>query len=197
MTTGNNKGRRFANRSIELHDLVHRFESVPHSHHTRTSWAIIQRIRDDGAELWDKGSKQQDRWIESCDTLLQFVVYGLPEKRFKEKKTLSDTLREFYAEFEHSVRRMREMLHGANIDKQQSHRISDFETWIASFYQASTYTITSFYINEKHDETNMKINLKLSQDDNGNPEVHSSTETIYAPMDKPKNKNHRRGMKKL
>ena len=129
--------------------------------------------------------------------MLQFVVYRLPEKRFKEKKTLSDTLREFYAEFEHSVHRMREMLHGTNIGKQQSHRISDFETWIANFYQASTYAITSFYIDEKHDETIMKINLKLSQDDNGNPEVRSSTETKYTPMDKPKDKDHRRGMKKL
>ena len=197
MTTKDNSGRRFANRPLELHDLVHRFESVPHSHHSRASRGIIERIRDDGAALWNKGSKQQDRWLESCNTLLQFLIYRLPENRFKEKKTLGDTLREFYAEFEHSVHRMREMLHGANIKEQQSHRISDFETWIANFYRASTYAITSFYIDEKHDETIMRVKFKLLQDDNDNPEVHSSTETKYTPMDKPKDKDHRRGMKKL
>lgn len=189
------KSKRFANRSLELFDVIHRFEAKPVSVHLRTAQGVIERLRDEGSHFWSEDEKQLGKWRKYCDELWNFIVTDLGNRRHIQKEDLQTALREFISEFEHSVHGMHEMLYGTFEGADPDSRIRNCLQWVEVVYRASTYAILSYWIDEKHDEYATTIRIKINQ--TSSPQIHTKETIVYKPMKMPKLKKHRRGMKKL
>lgn len=178
-------GERFRNRHFQLFDLAGRFEAASSSTHTHTALAAINRMKDEGSEFFDEGS----RWQRSCDELKEFLC-TLDERRHSRGQDLATVLREFIAEFEHSTHRMYQVLYGTSGTPDNDKNIQRVLAWFDLAYRLSTYAIIAFWIDEKSDKTSIHLNVNLTTGKRTENRIHEE-------MKAPKNKIHKRGAKKL
>ena len=182
--------RRFKERHYQLIDQINRFESESTATHVRNTLAAIGRIKNVGPIFWDEGTSQLSRWNHYCDILWVFINADLGRRRFREKQDLATALREFIAEFEHSVHGMYEMLYGTGDDPDNDDNIKQMLIWFDVVYRFSTYAIVSYWIDEKSDHTSVEIKINMTTGKHSHSYSHKK-------MPKPKEKKHQRGSKKL
>ena len=190
MTNGKNtKGRRFKDRHLALFDLVGRFEADSASDHAHAARAAIERVRDEGRAFWEEGSSQLNRWRDYCNVLWRFIHVSLGERRHLRRQDVTEALREFFQEYEHSTYGMYKMLYGTPDDPENALRIKQVLDWFPLIFRCSTYAITSYWLDDKTREIVTEISLNLA--------TGQSTQktTVLKEMKVPK--NHRRGAKDL
>ena len=162
---------RFEERSLQLIDLVDRFESVPPSTHTRNALAIIERLNEEGQKLWKQDGHQYAKWKGYCEELSQ-LLKGLDQRRHRESQGLETALREFIHEFEHSTFRMRQLAYGVvgdvgskrdeiagDTDKPLS--MSEILDWFNLVYRLSTYALTSAWTDDEQGSTRVEIQVDM------------------------------------
>ena len=144
--------RRFAERQSRLFDLVNRFEARSSSDHAYDAIASIDFLRDQGAAIWEEGSRKLVRWRRACGELRRFLNGELGVRRFEKKEELAATLREFIQEFEHSTGRMYQLLHEGPNDATKEQRIEDYCRWVDLAFRFAIYAIVSSWIDDKREE---------------------------------------------
>ena len=77
--------KRFQKRRLEFFDIIHRFEAVSAETHARSARGAVERLRDEGRERWEKGSKQLCRWRDYCNVLWNFLAIEMGHRRFVQK----------------------------------------------------------------------------------------------------------------
>ena len=184
----NAKSRRFKDRDIQLLDLIDRFEGKPSSEHVHNARSAIERLRSEGSTFWEEGAPQLNRWRNYCNILWRFIQTSLGKRRHK-NPDVTETLREFFREFEHSSHGIREMLHGIPDDPDKDQKIKQVFDWLDLVYRFSTYAITAFWIDDKTEEVLTEISRYLVTGEG------SQKTTIEKEMKVPK--KHRRGARDL
>ena len=166
MSTQPEERRRFRNRRLtQLLDIVQPFESQPSSNHIRNAMGVIERLRDEGRQFWEPDSAQLDRWCEGCTELWVFLN-NLGKRRDLDKQPLEIAFREFVQTFEHTVYRMKQMLHGlgrgVELDPPE---VDAVFRWIELAYRLSTYGLVSHWIDDKTEAriTNMTLSLTTGE----------------------------------
>ena len=177
--------KRFKERQPQLSDLIERFEEKPSSTHVRNALGLIERLKDEGANFWDEGSPQLSRWREGFTTLWVFLN-NLGSRRYKQD--LATACRAFIPEFEHTKRRLHQMLHGIPDDHKNSRKIDSILRRFEMLYRASTYALISYWIPDKTEEVNVTIAMNLA---NGVTTEKWDRRAMKVP------KKHRRGTKRL
>ena len=183
------KSRRFRNRHLELLDIVGRFEAGSASGHAHAARAVIERVREEGRTFWEEGSSQLNRWRDYCNVLWKFIHTSLGERRNLRKQDITEALREFFREYEHSTYEMYKMLYGTSDDPENDLRIKQVLDWFPLIFRCSTYAITSYWLDDKTAEIVTEISLDLATEES------SQKTTILKEMKVPK--KHRRGAKDL
>ena len=140
------RGKRFADRSVEFFDLLERFEAKSSSDHNRMAQGAIERLRQEGSSFWSEEQKQLKRWQDYCNVLWTFVVTNLGDRRFNQKQDLESALREFIAEFEHSTHGMFEMLFGTSKDVDSDPNVRRMFTLFEWVYRSCTYAIVAYWL---------------------------------------------------
>ena len=147
---------KYKDRQLELIDLIDPFESSPSWKHTRDALGLIGRLRDDGSMFWDEGSPQLTRWRKYSDDLWVFLN-NLGQRRDSKKQDLQTVLREFIQLFEHSERRMDQLLHQFAGHAAFDSDLSRIRDWTNSVFRICTYAITSFWIDDKWEDITATI----------------------------------------
>ena len=191
MTTSgtNTKSRRFKNRHLELLDLVGRFEASSASKHAYDARAVIERVREEGRTFWEEGSSQLNRWRDYCNVLWRFIHTSLGERRNLRKQDVTEALREFFQEYEHSTCGMYKMLYGASDNPENDPKIKQVLDWFPLIFRCSTYAITSYWLDDKTAEIVTEISLNLATGES------NQKTTILKEMKVPK--KYRRGAEDL
>ena len=162
---------RFEERSLQLIDLVDRFESVPPSTHTRNALAIIERLNEEVQKLWKQDGHQYAKWKEYCGELSQ-LLKGMDQRRHRESQGLETALREFIHEFEHSTFRMRQLAYGVvgdvgskrdeiEGDTDRPLSMSEILDWFNLVYRLSTYALTSAWNDDEQGITRVEIQVDM------------------------------------
>jgi len=175
------------NRSLQLGDLVPRFESEPTAVHCRNAVAAIQRLRDDRREFCPDGSAQEARWLKSCDALHDLIT-GLRKRRELEGQSLGTAMREFVQEFEHSTTRIEQILHADSPRKDGELDREAVRDWFNLLYRLATYAILSEWIEDKTESRSVHINVDLASGERREVWAHE-------PMEIPR--RYQRAAKKL
>ena len=151
---------RYNDRSLQLIDLVGRFEARSSADHCYNAIAALQRIKADGRNYWKSDPQTLKRWNRACDVLLEF----LNNLGARTKQPLATVMREFVQEFEHSVGRMYQLLFSGPVPEGEAVR-ERYLSWVEFVYRLSTYAILSSWIEDKAEETTirMKINLRTGE----------------------------------
>ena len=154
---------RFKNRyHRRLMDIVCPFESQPSSRHVRDAMGAIERLREEGGRFWQSDSDELARWDEGCTELWVFLN-TLGRRRDFDKQPLETTLREFVQAFEHTVLRMKQMLHGlGGQGGGDSGEIDGVFEWVDLVYRLSTYGLVSYWIDDKTEERTIRRRISLS-----------------------------------
>ena len=71
-------------------------------------------------------------------------------------------MREFIQMFEHSTRRMHQMLYGAVTDPDRDEGFRIIMDMFNLVYLASTYALVSAWIDDKQDENSLRITINLT-----------------------------------
>ena len=153
---------RYKDRKTCLMDAVPRFEAEPSSTHVRNAIGAIERLERDGVALWDEGSDQLSRWREGY-TEISVFLNRLGERRYAQKQDLATVLREFIQEFEHQTGRLFQMLYSTSEDPDNDPDVERIVLWFNTIYRFSTYALLSFWIDDKTEETNVKIKINLTE----------------------------------
>ena len=180
----NVKSRRFRDRHLGQIDLVDRFEANSSWKHAYDARSAIERVRDDGAAFWNEGAPQLKRWRDYCNVLWRFINTSLGERRHLRKQVLAEALREFFHEFEHSTHGMYEMLYGVPDNPEKGQKIREVFAWLDLAYRFSTYAITAFWLDDKTEETTLKISMNLTTGET------SCETTVEKEMQTPKKYKH-------
>ena len=183
------KSRRFRNRHLELLDIVGRFEAGSASGHAHAARAVIERVREEGRTFWEEESSQLNRWRDYCNVLWKFIHTSLGERRNLRKQDITEALREFFREYEHSTYQMYKMLYGTSDDPKNDLRIKQVLDWFPLIFRCSTYAITSYWLDDKTAEIVTEISWDPATGE------RSQKTTILKEMKVPK--KHRRGAKDL
>ena len=152
---------RYEEHPLQWTDVIGRFEGRSHSDHLRDALGLVGRLKDEGARLFDKDSKQLRRWQGGCSGLLTFLN-TLGRRRDVEKQGLETVMREFIQEFEHSTERMEQMLYGAVVDPDNNESVRQIRDLINLSYRASTYALLSAWIDDKHDDISLVTTIDLT-----------------------------------
>lgn len=147
---------RYNERSLQLIDLIGRFEAESSADHCYNAIAACQRLRADGRSYWKSDPQALDRWNRSCNVLLEFLnTLGA-----RKKQPLAMVMREFVQEFEHSVGRMYQLLFSASASEGKVTR-ERFLSWVEFAYRVSTCAILSSWIEDKKEETTNRTEINL------------------------------------
>lgn len=190
---------RFKNRKLMDMDMDDRFEGNSTSVHNRNARGSIERLKEYGQDFWDEGTKQLGRWEEGCNTLWQFIN-NLGKRRHIDHQNLECVLRVFIAEFEHTKHRFLQMVWGELENKDDSPIFKEIYDWIVRVERYCIYAIVSFWIDDKYDKTQTKIDMKfkIKTDNDGVVEdvaCETNEKTHHNPMQVPR--KHRRASTKL
>ena len=96
-----------------------------------------QRLRDDRRDYCRSGSKEDNRWVEACNTLLD-LLNGMRGRRELEHQDLATAMREYTQEFEHSSARIDRILHSEHAAHQDVPDKELIYDWIDLAYRVST-----------------------------------------------------------
>ena len=166
---------RYRNRRLQLGDLVPRFESKPSAVHCRNAVAAIQRLRDDRREFCLSGSAQDARWLESCDALID-LINGMSRRREIEDQSLATAMREFVQEFEHSTKRIDQILHAERAPSDDALDHEAVRDWIDLLFRLATYAILSEWIDDKTESRSVQVSLDLASGDKREAWTHEPME---------------------
>lgn len=147
---------RYKERSLQLIDVVGRFEAKSSAEHRYSAIATLQRLRADGRGYWKSDPQALERWNRGCNVLFEFLN-TLGARR---KQPLAKVMREFVQEFEHSVGRMYQLLFSASAPEGEAAR-ERFLSWVEFAYRLSTYAILSSWIEDKKEETTLRTEINL------------------------------------
>ena len=163
MSTQSEDRRRFRNRRLtQLQDIVHPFESRPSSHHLGDAMGAIQRLRDEGHQFWEADSNEFARWHRACTDLWEFLN-TLGRRRDSDKQPVETAFREFVQAFEHSIYRMKELLHGRGEDLERDlPEVDVVFRWVELVYRLSTYGLVSYWIDDKTEEGTIRMTLNMT-----------------------------------
>ncbi len=151
---------RYKERSLQLIDVIGRFEARSSADHCHWAISALQRLRDDGRDYWKSDPQALERWNRGCNVLLEF----LNSIGARTKQPLATVMREFVQEFEHSVGRMYQLLFSASAPEGEATR-ERFLSWVEFAYRLSTYAILSSWLEDKTEETtvSLKVNLRTGK----------------------------------
>lgn len=152
---------RYRNSRLQLADLVPRFEAKPSTVHRRNAVAAIQRLRDDRREFCQNGSAQDARWLESCDVLRDLIT-GVRWRREMEGQSLATAMREFVQEFEHSTKRIDQILYAERSQRDGALDGEAVRDWFDHVFRLSTYAILSESIEDKRESRSVHISVDLA-----------------------------------
>ena len=141
---------RYKNRPLRWPDVLGRFETGSYTWHLRNARGLIERIRDDGSQIFDKDSKPLHKWQNYCSVLLTFLAEW--RQRRDSKKNLETAMREFIHEFEHSTEHMEKLLYKISTDLNANEDVRNIRILIDVAYRASTYALLSAWIPDKQGE---------------------------------------------
>ena len=165
---------RYNERSLQLMDLIGRFEAKSSADHCCNAIAVLQRLRDDGRDYWKSDPEALKRWNRGCDVLLEFLnTLGA-----RTKEPLATVMREFVQEFEHSVGRMYHLLFAGSAPEGEATR-ERYLSWVEFAYRLSTYAILSSWLEDKTEETtiSLKVNLRTGEvAETPVPQVHEGAQ---------------------
>jgi hypothetical protein len=151
---------KYQDRSLQLTDLIGRFEARSSADHCYRAIAALQRLRDDGRDYWKSDPQALKRWNRGCDVLLKFLN-TLGARR---KQPLATVMREFVQEFEHSLGRMYQLLFSTSVPNGEATR-EGYLSWVEFAYRLSTYAILSAWIEDKAEETTISMKMNLRTDE--------------------------------
>ena len=154
---------RYADRPLQLTDLVGRFEGRSHQAHTRDALACLDRLKDDGRRFWSEGSAELRRWERGCMELRQFLS-NLGARRSVESQDLATAMREFIQAFEHHAERMSQMLYGAGEQPHADQPVRAMFEWFSLVFRLSIYALLSGWLDDKHDENLTRTSMSLEID---------------------------------
>ena len=147
---------RYKERSLQLIDVVGRFEARSSADHCYWAISALQRLRADGRVYWKSDPQALERWNRGCNVLLEFLnTLGV-----RAKQPLATVMREFVQEFEHSVGRMYQLLFSAPAPEGEATR-ERFLSWVEFAYRLSTYAILSSWLEDKTEETTISTEINL------------------------------------
>ena len=147
---------RYKERSLQLIDVVGRFEARSSADHCYWAISALQRLRADGRVYWKSDPQALERWNRGCNVLLEFLnTLGV-----RAKQPLATVMREFVQEFEHSVGRMYQLLFSAPAPEGEATR-ERFLSWVEFAYRLSTYAILSSWLEDKTEETTISTEISL------------------------------------
>lgn len=151
---------KYEDRQLQLIDLLDRFESVPSWKHVRDALGLIGRLKDDGAIFWAQGSAELEKWHQYNGELWSFIN-NLGQRRDSNGQDSETAPREFIQTFEHSERRMDQMLHQFEGDDTFAIERARIRDWMSLVFRACVYAITSSWIEDKDEEITATIRVNI------------------------------------
>ena len=144
---------RYNERQTQLRDFVPRFEKEPSSIHVKNALGAIERLRDDGNQVWPEDSSERARWRRGCMELWSLV------NRLNKQQDLPTVLREFIQAFEHTTGRMFQMLCSRPSAVDAESDIDRISRWCDFVFRLSTYAVVSSWIDDKTEEKSIGIRM--------------------------------------
>ena len=151
---------KYENRQLQLIDLLDRFERAPSWKYTRDALGLIGRLKDDGAIFWDEGSTHLAEWHKYADELWVFKN-NLGQRRDSNKQDLQTAMREFFQTFEHSERRMDQMLHQFADSPEFDVDCTTIRESISLVFRLCSYALVSYWIDDKQESTIVRMRINL------------------------------------
>ena len=139
---------------IPLRNTIGPFDRKSLSQLMRNAQALIERIRDDGRTHWESDADAQKRWNRSCDDMNNAIASAHSRRNDPLEHVLRDTIHVY----EHSERRLIEMMKASSID--ESYWVP-FLIWIEGTFRAAVYAITAMRLDDKHDHTTMTLEIDI------------------------------------
>ena len=152
---------RFDERPLQWTDILGRFEAHSHQTHSHQTFGLIGALKDLGRTFWPNGSTQLRRWEEGCTELWSFLN-RIGTRRDLNKQDLATAMREFIQEFEHTTRRMYQMLYGEIPDGEEDQRVTEVFDWFNFVFRSFTYALVSGWIDDKQDKNFMTTTINIS-----------------------------------
>lgn len=146
---------RYKNRPLRWPDVLGRFEAGSYTWHLRNARGLIERIRDEGSQIFDEYPKLLHKWQDYCSVLLTFLAEL--RRRRNSKQNLETAMREFIHEFEHSTEHMEKLLYKISTDLNANEDTRHARMLFDVVYRAATYTLLAAWIPEKQDEASIEI----------------------------------------
>ena len=165
-------------RSLDVTNLIGRFEDKPTSHHFRSAIGWPQRVRE---EVKFPQEDRAQKWHDECEELIRFINQGLAAYRERGEPGLIEALRKFTQDFEHAERRARQLMVGVMEEGQRDWALD----LLNLAYRLSVYAILSYWIDDKADHLDVRIEMNLST-------RKTTEESRYTPMAVPKKHRHAR-----
>ena len=165
-----------------------RFEACSTQVHFRNARGSIERIRNDGRDILRDHPDRIAKWDEYCNDLLRFLC-SLGKRRLLDKDRLEIVLREYFALHEHSVGRCYQLMYSRGVKTE----IESILDWFSVVYKYSTSAIVSFWLEDKHEENRIHIDMRLTlKEENGESRVKNETtvECFKEQMKVPKKYKH-------
>ena len=141
---------RYKDRPLRWPDVLGRFEAGSYTRHLHNARGLIERIRDDGSQIFDKEPKLLHKWQDYCSVLLTFLAELW--KRHNLKQNLETAMREFIHEFEHFTEHTEKLLYKISPDLNANEDVRNARILIDVAYRASTYALVSAWIPDKQGE---------------------------------------------
>ena len=139
---------------IPIRNIVGPFDRLSLSHLLRNTRGMIERIRDDGRIYWKSDADAQKRWNRSCDDMINAMASAYSRRHDPLEHVLRDTIHVY----EHSERRLVEMMKASSIDESSW---VPFLVWIEATFRAAIYAITAMWLDDKHDLTTMTLEIDI------------------------------------
>ena len=152
---------RYRDRSLQVLDLIPRFESQSSAEHCRNAVAVIQRLRDDRRGYCQRNTEEDNKWMEVCNDLLSFL-YETRLRREIRNQDLATAFREYLDTFEHSTKRIDQILHSKYAQRAGAPNPNAIHDWLDFAYRLSTYAILSTWIDDKTENRTATIQIDLA-----------------------------------
>ena len=67
---------RYKDRPLRWPDVLGRFEAGSYTRHLHNARGLIERIRDDGSQIFDKEPKLLHKWQDYCSQDPRWIYFG-------------------------------------------------------------------------------------------------------------------------
>ncbi len=123
----------------------------------------------------------------ACDALHDLIA-GMSRRREIEGQSLATARREFVQEFEHSIKRIDQILHAERPRRDDDLDQEAVREWLDLLYRLSTYAVLCEWIEDKTESRSLHISVDLASGDKRETGTHE-------PMQIPR--RYQRAAKKL